>query len=132
MAEGTSRFTHDCLLTAENEPLNVAPLQNDLAPGGFAVSLQNSINEDAIAHAVGWGRTIGCSTRPSTRSLCKQTTNATHSNERGGSGMTARSPIAAPGLPTNPSPRSKALHRRQPSPREILCGTSGTETGAFR
>jgi 2-dehydropantoate 2-reductase len=31
-----------------------------LAPGGFVVSLQNSINEDTIAKAVGWGRTIGC------------------------------------------------------------------------
>jgi 2-dehydropantoate 2-reductase len=31
-----------------------------LAPGGYVVSLQNSINEHAIAGVVGWGRTVGC------------------------------------------------------------------------
>ncbi len=31
-----------------------------LAADGFAVSLQNGINEDALAAAVGWGRTVGC------------------------------------------------------------------------
>jgi 2-dehydropantoate 2-reductase len=31
-----------------------------LAPGGYVVSLQNSINEPEIAAAVGWGRTVGC------------------------------------------------------------------------
>ncbi len=31
-----------------------------LAPNGFVVSLQNSINEERIAGVVGWGRTIGC------------------------------------------------------------------------
>ena len=31
-----------------------------LAPGGFIVSAQNSINEDAIADVVGWSRLIGC------------------------------------------------------------------------
>ena len=31
-----------------------------LAPGGFLVSLQNCVNEEAIARAVGWGRTVGC------------------------------------------------------------------------
>ena len=31
-----------------------------LAADGFVVSLQNSINEEAIADAVGWGRTVGC------------------------------------------------------------------------
>jgi 2-dehydropantoate 2-reductase len=30
-----------------------------LAPGGFIVSLQNSINEERIASVVGWGRVIG-------------------------------------------------------------------------
>jgi 2-dehydropantoate 2-reductase len=31
-----------------------------LAPGGFVVSLQNSINEDRIAGIVGWGKVVGC------------------------------------------------------------------------
>ena len=31
-----------------------------LAPGGFIVSLQNSINEERIAGVVGWGRVVGC------------------------------------------------------------------------
>jgi len=31
-----------------------------LAPGGFAVSLQNCMNEERIAGVVGWGRTLGC------------------------------------------------------------------------
>lgn len=31
-----------------------------LAPGGYAVSLQNSINEDRIASVMGWGKTVGC------------------------------------------------------------------------
>jgi 2-dehydropantoate 2-reductase len=31
-----------------------------LAPNGFVVSLQNSINEDRIANIVGWGRVVGC------------------------------------------------------------------------
>lgn len=31
-----------------------------LAPGGFIVSLQNSINEERIASVVGWGRVLGC------------------------------------------------------------------------
>ncbi len=31
-----------------------------LAPDGFVVSAQNSINEDVIAGIVGWGRTVGC------------------------------------------------------------------------
>ena len=30
-----------------------------LAPGGYIVSAQNSINEDAIAGVVGWGRVVG-------------------------------------------------------------------------
>jgi 2-dehydropantoate 2-reductase len=30
-----------------------------LAPGGFCVSLQNCINEPAIASIIGWGRTLG-------------------------------------------------------------------------
>jgi 2-dehydropantoate 2-reductase len=31
-----------------------------LAPNGFVVSLQNCINEEAVASVVGWGRTVGC------------------------------------------------------------------------
>jgi 2-dehydropantoate 2-reductase len=31
-----------------------------LAPDGFVVSLQNSINEERIAAIVGWGKTVGC------------------------------------------------------------------------
>ena len=31
-----------------------------LAPDGFVVSLQNCMNEEAIAGVVGWGKTLGC------------------------------------------------------------------------
>src|SRR5512137_104214 len=31
-----------------------------LAPEGFVVSLQNSINEERIANIVGWGKVVGC------------------------------------------------------------------------
>jgi 2-dehydropantoate 2-reductase len=31
-----------------------------LAPSGYVVSLQNSINEETIAGVVGWGKTVGC------------------------------------------------------------------------
>lgn len=31
-----------------------------MAPDGFLVSLQNSINEDRIANIVGWGKVVGC------------------------------------------------------------------------
>ena len=31
-----------------------------LSPTGFVVSMQNGINEEAIASVVGWGRTTGC------------------------------------------------------------------------
>jgi len=31
-----------------------------LSPEGYAVSMQNGINEERIARAVGWGRTVGC------------------------------------------------------------------------
>jgi len=31
-----------------------------LAPGGCVVSMQNCINEEAVAGVVGWGRTLGC------------------------------------------------------------------------
>jgi 2-dehydropantoate 2-reductase len=31
-----------------------------LAPHGFVVSLQNSINEERIANIVGWGKVVGC------------------------------------------------------------------------
>jgi 2-dehydropantoate 2-reductase len=39
----------------------VATLARDyLAPDGYCVSMQNGINEDRLAGAVGWGRTMGC------------------------------------------------------------------------
>ena len=31
-----------------------------LSPEGYCVSMQNGINEERIARAVGWGRTVGC------------------------------------------------------------------------
>jgi 2-dehydropantoate 2-reductase len=31
-----------------------------LAPDGFVVSLQNSLNEERIANIVGWGKVVGC------------------------------------------------------------------------
>src|ERR1700691_5109307 len=31
-----------------------------LAPDGFAVSLQNCMNEETLAGVVGWGKTLGC------------------------------------------------------------------------
>ena len=34
--------------------------KNYLAPDGFMVSLQNGINEDAIAAQIGWSKTVGC------------------------------------------------------------------------
>ena len=37
-----------------------AMISQYLAPGGFIVSLQNSINEERIAGVVGWGRVVGC------------------------------------------------------------------------
>jgi len=40
-------------------PWAAALAREYLAPNGFAVSLQNGINEDAIAEIVGWGRTVG-------------------------------------------------------------------------
>ena len=42
-----------------------------LAPGGFVVSLQNGINEDALAGVVGWGRTLGCIASSITVDLCE-------------------------------------------------------------
>ncbi len=41
-----------------------------LAPGGFAVSLQNCMNEAAIAEVVGWGRTLGAIASSITVDLC--------------------------------------------------------------
>ncbi len=41
-------------------PWAAALAKNYLAPDGFIVSLQNGINEDAIASVVGWNKTIGC------------------------------------------------------------------------
>ena len=35
-------------------------IEPHLAPGGFVVSAQNSINEDAIAEVLGWSRVVGC------------------------------------------------------------------------
>ena len=35
-------------------------IRDYLATSGFAVSLQNGINEERIAHHLGWGRTLGC------------------------------------------------------------------------
>jgi len=37
-----------------------AMISQYLAPDGFVVSLQNSINEARIANIVGWGKTVGC------------------------------------------------------------------------
>jgi len=37
-----------------------AMISQYLAPDGFVVSLQNSINEACIAGIVGWGKTVGC------------------------------------------------------------------------
>jgi 2-dehydropantoate 2-reductase len=37
-----------------------AMVRQYLAPTGFVVSMQNSINEEEIAGVVGWGRTVGC------------------------------------------------------------------------
>jgi 2-dehydropantoate 2-reductase len=37
-----------------------AMIHQYLAPDGFVVSLQNSINEPRIADIVGWGKTVGC------------------------------------------------------------------------
>jgi hypothetical protein len=34
--------------------------QQYLAPDGFVVSLQNSINAERIANIVGWGKVVGC------------------------------------------------------------------------
>ena len=31
-----------------------------VAPGGYFVSMQNSINEERLAGVVGWGKTVGC------------------------------------------------------------------------
>ena len=35
-------------------------IRDYLSPSGFAVSLQNGINEERIARHLGWGRTLGC------------------------------------------------------------------------
>src|SRR3979409_2018163 len=35
-------------------------IQQDLAPDGYVVSLQNCMNEETIASIVGWGKTLGC------------------------------------------------------------------------
>jgi 2-dehydropantoate 2-reductase len=42
-----------------------------LAPGGFVVSLQNCINEEAIAGVVGWGKTLGAIASSITVELCE-------------------------------------------------------------
>jgi len=38
----------------------MAMIQPYLAPDGFAVSLQNGINEERMAGVMGWGKTVGC------------------------------------------------------------------------
>lgn len=35
-------------------------LSEYLAPGGYVLSMQNGMNEEAIARVVGWGRVVGC------------------------------------------------------------------------
>ena len=35
-------------------------IEPHIAPGGFVVSAQNSINEDSIASVLGWSKVIGC------------------------------------------------------------------------
>jgi 2-dehydropantoate 2-reductase len=42
-----------------------------LAPAGFVVSLQNCMNEAAIARIVGWGRVVGCIASSITVDLCE-------------------------------------------------------------
>ena len=42
-----------------------------LAPGAFVVSLQNCMNEEAIAGIVGWGRTLGSIASSITVELCE-------------------------------------------------------------
>ncbi len=37
-----------------------AMIKEYLAPDGFVVSLQNSINEERVASVMGWGKTVGC------------------------------------------------------------------------
>ena len=46
-------------------------VQQYLAPGGFVVSLQNCMNEAAIADVVGWGRTLGAIASSITVDLCE-------------------------------------------------------------
>jgi len=41
-------------------PWAAALAKTYLAPDGFMVSLQNGINEDAIADVIGWNKVIGC------------------------------------------------------------------------
>ena len=41
-----------------------------LAPAGFIVSLQNCINEEAVAGVVGWGRTLGAVASSITVEIC--------------------------------------------------------------
>nr|WP_294508818.1 2-dehydropantoate 2-reductase [uncultured Rhodopila sp.] len=42
-----------------------------LAPAGFVVSLQNCMNEAAIAGVVGWGKVVGCIASSITVDLCE-------------------------------------------------------------
>lgn len=42
-----------------------------LAPGGYAVSLQNCMNEATVAEHVGWGRTLGAIASSITVDLCE-------------------------------------------------------------
>lgn len=61
-------------------------LQDYLAPNGVVLSLQNSMNEEAIANIVGWGRVLGC-------------TISTMGTEMMGPGKILRSYASLPGYP---------------------------------
>ncbi|WP_178130503.1 ketopantoate reductase family protein [Reyranella sp. CPCC 100927] len=47
------------LLKSYDTPWAAMMLRDLLAPGGFVVTMQNAINEPAIADVVGWPRTVG-------------------------------------------------------------------------
>lgn len=49
-----------CAAKAYDTEWATALIKPYLAPTGFVVSAQNSINEERIAGIVGWGRTVGC------------------------------------------------------------------------
>ena len=49
-----------CCVKAYDTDWAARLIRDYLAADGFVVSLQNGINEEVIAGAVGWGRTVGC------------------------------------------------------------------------